>query len=282
MTRATAPLLSTDDLAAALGDPALLVVDATVFLTEHGPVTGHEEYIATGHIPGAVFADLLEEFSDPDAKLRFTKPTAEQFAAAASALGIAEGRRVVVYDAAIGQWAARFWWLLRSFGFEGASVLDGGLTKWRAEGREVEVGHVEPAAADFVAVERPELWASQAEVARVAAGEADAALICALPTADFTGEAGARPRKGRIPGSTSVPAGSLLDKERGGLLDAESLRARFGDAVGDGRTILYCAAGVSAALDALALTVAGATDVAIYDGSLNEWSADPALPLITG
>lgn len=282
MTRATAPLLSTADLAAALGDPATLVIDATVFLTEHGPVTGHEEYIATGHIPGAVFADLLEEFSDPEAKLRFTKPTAEQFAAAASALGIAEGRRVVVYDAAIGQWAARFWWLLRSFGFEGASVLDGGLTKWRAEGREVEVGHVEPAAADFVAVERPELWASQAEVARVAAGEADAALICALPTADFTGEAGARPRKGRIPGSTSVPAGSLLDKERGGLLDAESLRARFGDAAGRGRTILYCAAGVSAALDALALTVAGATDVAIYDGSLNEWSADPALPLVTG
>src|SRR5690606_12529650 len=107
-----------------------------------GMFSGNELYIADGHLPGAVFADLLEEFSAPDARFPFTRPDAARFAAAAGALGIGRDTDVVVYDGQHGQFAARLWWLLGAFGHDRVAVLDGGLTVWRAEGRETVVGHV--------------------------------------------------------------------------------------------------------------------------------------------
>jgi thiosulfate/3-mercaptopyruvate sulfurtransferase len=279
------PLVSTQWLADHLGADDLVVLDATV-LPSSGPgggyVSGHEHYILTGHIPGALFADLLEEFSDPDGRFPFTRPSAARFAAAAGALGIDNSATVVVYDSAVGQWASRVWWLFRAFGYDDVAVLDGGLKKWIAEGRETDIGHREATPATFITAERPELWVDKAYVESVVRGETEASLVCGLSPKDFSGEAQPRARAGHIPGSVNVPAGQLVDGDSNSYLDLAALRSAHESAITGAPIVTYCGGGINAASNALALTLLGETDVAIYDGSLNEWVADPAAELALG
>jgi thiosulfate/3-mercaptopyruvate sulfurtransferase len=280
------PLVSAQWLADHLGADDLVVVDASVVSYTQpngkpGSLSGHEQYIAEGHIPGAVFADLIEEFSDPDGRFPFTRPDAARFAAAAGALGIGSGTTVVVYDTALNQWASRFWWLLRAFGHDAAAVLDGGLTAWTGGGHPVERGHVEPNPRVFDGAERPDSWVDKSYVERVVNGQEDAALVCSIPPKEFTGEISPRPRAGVIPGSRSLPAVRLVDREaRTALPDAE-LRELFAPILDTPRIVAYCNGGIAAAAAALQLVRLGETDVAIYDGSLNEWAADPDAPLVT-
>lgn len=280
------PSVSTQWLADYLGSDELVVLDATVlpFATPAGKpgfLTGHEQFLVSGHIPTALFADLIDVLSDANAKLPFTHPAAAEFAAAVGSLGIDNETTVVVYDSSIGQWASRLWWLFRAFGYDRVAVLDGGYKKWLAEGRETEQGHREPAAATFVTTERPDLWVTKAEVEEVLAGTSSAALICALPAKEFSGEEGSRARRGHIPGSTNTPAITLLDRETNTLHPESGLREAFGPALEHPRVIAYCAAGILASADALALTLLGHQNVAVYDGSLYEWSADDRLPVAT-
>ena len=281
------PVVSTQWLYDHLGADDLVIVDATVFVASlpggtHGYVSGHEQYIIEGHVPGSVFADLIDEFSDSTGPYPFTRPDAAQFSSAAASLGIGNGSTVVVYDAAVGQWAARLWWLFRAFGYDDVAVLDGGLTKWRAEERETDVGHVESiASAGFTVEERPELWADKASIEAVVRGDESAALVCSLPPAEFSGEAGSRARRGHIPGSLSAPAGRLVSRESNALLPTAALSETFAPALAQERVITYCAGGIAAASSALALTLLGHTNVAIYDNSLNEWAADAGAPLVS-
>jgi thiosulfate/3-mercaptopyruvate sulfurtransferase len=161
------------------------------------------------------------------------------------------------------------------------AVLDGGLTSWRAEGRDVELGHVAPAPADFTAVERPELWADKRYVEAVVRGEQSSALVCASPPKEFTGEVVTRARGGHIPGSSSAPAARLVDGQRRTFLGRDELRGILAPALGSPRIVTYCGGGIAAASAALALTLLGETSVAVYDGSLNEWAADPEAALVT-
>jgi len=275
------PLVSTQWLADHLGGENLVVLDATVLSVEGGGhVAGDEEYLVYGHVPGAYSADLIEQFSDPEARFSFTRPGREQFERVAGEHGISNESTVIVYDTASGQWASRLWWLLRTFGHDDVAVLDGGLTRWRQEERELETGYTAPVARTFVAVEREGLWADKQEVEEVAAGRRSGALVCAVPAKEFSGEAPVRRRAGHISGSLSVPAGSLVDRETRRWLGAEALAERLAPVVHGERVIVYCAAGIAATSGALALTLLGHPDVAVYDGSLNEWSADPDAPLI--
>jgi len=281
-----APLVSAQWLADHLGADDLVVVDASVVSFTQpngkaGSLSGHEQYIADGHIPAAVFGDLIDEFSDPDGRFPFTRPTAERFAAAAGALGIGPDTAVVIYDTAVGQWAARLWWLLRAFGHDRAAVLDGGLTAWVADGRPTERGHVEPSVATFVAAERPDAWVDKAYVEAVVRGEVDAALVCSVPPKEFTGETPSRDRAGHIPGSTSVPAGRLVDRDARTTLPDEQLRGILAPVLDASRIVVYCNGGIAAAAAALQLVRLGESDVALYDGSLNEWAADVDAPLVT-
>ena len=273
------PVVSTQWLADHLGADQLVVVDATVLPYTQpsgraGYLSGHESYLLNGHLPGAVFADVIDELSDTSAALPFTRPAREQFEAAVGALGIDNETSVVVYDAVVGQWAARVWWLFRAFGYDRVAVLDGGLTAWRSEGRETDVGHVQPSAARFTAMERPEAWASTSDVQEIVDGVAPGSLVCGIPPKEFSGEAG----RGHIPGSLSVPAGRLVDRDTNKLLPTAELRALL---PAEGRVVTYCNGGIAAAADALALVLAGHTDVALYDGSLNEWAAEPTRELAT-
>lgn len=267
------PLVSTQWLADHLGSDQLLVVDATVYPSEHGYVTGHEQYVVDGHVPGAVFADLVDDFSAPDGAYPFTRPSDERLAAAASALGITDGTTVVIYDSQVGQWASRLWWLLRGAGFD-AHVLDGGFTAWRNEGRATETGHVEPTPASFTLRPRPELWVDKEYVEGVLSGAHAAALVCAVPPKEFSGEVASGSRPGHIPGSISAPSIQLVDRATRVALPQDELRQLFGSALDAPQVVVYCKAGIAATAAALHLATLGA-NVAVYDGSLNEWTADP-------
>ncbi|MDJ0349790.1 rhodanese-like domain-containing protein [Cryobacterium sp. PH29-G1] len=282
----SSPVVSTQWLADHLGSDNLVILDATVFAlapSEEGPryLSGRDDYLTKGHIPGAVFADLFDVFSDPAGAFDFSRPSAEQFEAAAASVGIDNGTTVVVYDAVVGQWAARIWWLFRAFGYDDVAVLDGGLTKWHAETRPFSTGGVRPkSVAGFTAQSRPELWVDKSFVESIVAGVADAALVCSLPPAEFDGTAGSRPRAGHIPGSLSLPAAQLVDPATNAFLRGDRLDETVAAAVAASEHLVtYCGGGIAAAASALALTRAGNDHVSIYDGSLNEWAADADAPL---
>lgn len=277
-------LISTADLDANLDDPALRILDCTVYITAEG-VGGGREHYEKAHIPGSAFADLAGELSDPDARLRFTMPSAERFSAAMSRYGVGPGTRVVCYDANMSMWAARVWWMLRAFGFDDAAVLDGGWKKWKLEGRpsSTEPGSYPPVS--FVAKPRTGLIATKDEV--LAATQAGSAcVINALTEEQHRGDSGATGygRPGHIAGSTNVSARGMLDAETGAYLPGDTLAARFSEAgaKSGGRVITYCGGGIAASSDALILTLLGHEDVAVYDGSLSEWAHDPSLPMETG
>ena len=227
-----------------------------------------------------MFADILEVFSDPDGDYDFARPNAALFEAAATSVGIDNSTTVVVYDTSVGHWASRIWWLFRAFGYDNVAVLDGGYTKWAAEGRQTDTGFVEPrTVTGFTAEPREELWVDKAYVESVVAGDTDAALVCSAPPAEFSGAVSSRPRAGHIPGSVSVPASRLVDRGTNAFLQGTALHDTFAPFADSARFITYCGGGIAAASSALALVRAGQQNVAIYDGSLNEWAADASAPL---
>ena len=281
MTTLPGPLVTPTWLAEHLDAGDLRVLETTAYLDP--PTTPGKAYdIRSGrtewehsHILGSAFADVIDDLAEPHPTLNFTFPSAERFAAGMSALGVEDGTAVVLYDRNGMTWSTRLWWLLRAYGFDSAAVLDGGWQGWAGPVSD------EPAperSASFTPRFRPELIATLDEVA---AGPP--CLLNALAPDVFSGETNRYGRAGRIPGSVNVFAKHLLD-EHGRLLDRSALRDQFGaiDALGGARVVAYCGAGVSATLDAFALTLLGENDVAVYDGSMSEWISDPDRPLDQG
>lgn len=284
-------LVETDWLADHLSDPDLRILDCTVFLRsvdDKGHVIRAREsgraHWEAGHIPGASFVDLLEELSDTSSPYLFMLPSAEQFAAAMGRHGVGEGTRVVLYDAAHTMWAARVWWMLRTFGFDNAAVLNGGWRKWTREGRPVSTEPSTYPPSRFVPRPRPELIATKDEV--IAAMEQGGVCLMNALTADQHRGDGPSPygRPGHIPTSVNLAAREIVDPATHAYLPEADLRARF-TAAGTkvaGKVITYCGGGIAASSNAFVLTLLGHENVAVYDGSLSEWTADPALPLETG
>lgn len=280
-------LVSSDWLAAHLNDVDLRIFDVTVHLrpSTPGPYTvesGRADY-AAAHIPGAGFLDIGANLSDPDSRLGFTMPSALDLASALGAAGIGPGSRVVAYTTTTPMWATRLWWMLRACGFDEVAVLDGGLAKWTAEGRPVGAGEHRYPPAALTLTARPDAWADKAAVL-AAIDDGAVCTINALSPSMHSGEAAANyGRKGHIKGSRNVPYAALLNAD-GTYRDDKALRELF-DAVGAlqrPRVICYCGGGISATMDALALTRLGHPNVAVYDGSMSEWTRDPDLPMETG
>lgn len=280
-------LVSADWLQRHLGDPDLRIFDATVHLRPSTPgpyrvESGRADYEA-GHIPGAAFADLAADLSDPEAMLGFTRLPAQRLATALGALGVGQGDWVVIYSTSTPMWATRLWWMMRSAGFAEAAVLDGGYARWTAEGRPVETTVRQYPPATLTLSEQPGAWADKGEVL-AAIDDGAVCTINALSPGVHSGEAAMNyGRKGHIKGSRNVPYAALLDPE-GRFRPDEDLRGLF-DAVGAlerPRVICYCGGGISATMDALALTRLGHPSVAVYDGSMSEWTRDPDLPMETG
>lgn len=278
----TDPLVSTAWLAAHLGDPDLVLLDATLYLP-HENRDAQAEY-AAAHIPGARFFDI-DLFADPDTDLPHMVPAAGRFARLAGALGIANASRCVFYDQRGIFSAARGWWLMGLFGHDRAAVLDGGLPQWRREGRPVESGPPPaPAPANF----RPDFRAARLRgigdmLANVASG-AELVLDARAPGRFDASVPEPRPglRGGHIPGAASLPFTELLTPDLT-MRPPEALRARLAAAGADGTrpVVTSCGSGVTAAVITLAMARAGLPLGAVYDGSWTEWGGRPDTPIAT-
>jgi thiosulfate/3-mercaptopyruvate sulfurtransferase len=275
-------LVSTDWRAAHLAAPDLRILDASWHLPDAGR-DAYAEY-AAGHIPGARFFDI-DEISDEQSALPHMAPPPEKFVSRMRAMGIGDGSRVVVYDAAGLFSAARAWWLFRLFGKQDVAVLDGGLPKWVAEGRPLE--DAAPPLRDRLFTARRDASLVR-DVTQVAASAklGDVQILDARSPERFRGEAPEpRPglRAGHIPGSLNVPYRTLINPD-GTMKDHAALRAAFAAAGADpGRpAITSCGSGVSAAILNLALERLGNRSHALYDGSWAEWGAYPDLKVERG
>jgi thiosulfate/3-mercaptopyruvate sulfurtransferase len=265
-------LVTTDWLAARLGEPALVVLDGSYYLATMKRDAA-AEYRA-GHIPGAVRFDI-DAVSDHSQDLPHMLPSAEQFARDAGALGIAETDTIVVYDG-MGMFSSpRVWWTLRLFGAENVFILEGGFPKWKSENRAIETGTVKRAPRAFRARKPADVVASLAHV-QAALADNSAQVVDARPADRFRGETPEpRPgvRAGHIPGSLNVPFTALV--ENGALVSPDRLRHAFaaGGVDIDKPVITSCGSGVSAATMWLALETLGKEPKGLYDGSWSEWGS---------
>ncbi len=274
-------LVDADWLAAHLDDPKLVVLDCSVVveITDDGmrPISGRAAYDEQ-HVPGARFADLIQDLSDTSQPIGFAVPSPEAFCSAMSRLGVGDDSIVVLYDTTMSVWAARVWWMLRWAGFDRAAVLDGGFGVWIATGRPATSETTETRPATLTPRHRPDLIVNRDDVL-AAIDDDGVTLVDTLGGDHFSGESAMYQRPGHIPTSINVPCIELLDGA-GRLASSEVVAARHG---GDRsqRMITYCGGGIAASLNAFAMTRSGFDDVAVYAASLQEWAADPALPMTT-
>jgi len=275
-------LVSTEWLQGQLGASDLKVIDATLFLPGE-PRDARSEYEAE-HIPGAVFLDL-EEVSDASSPVPHMVPAEPKFASRMASIGLRDGQRFVVYDNSPLHSAARAWWMLRSFGAHYVAILDGGMPKWKSEGRPLESGRPKLRHGHFSPSLDAQAVADKAFVKGLLGGGSHE-IVDARGAGRFTGEE-AEPRagmaSGHIPGSKNLPQGQLFNPDNS-WKQGDGLRAVFDSAGVDlsKPMVATCGSGITACVLLFGAHLLGKEDVKLYDGSWSEWGADPATPKATG
>jgi thiosulfate/3-mercaptopyruvate sulfurtransferase len=296
------PLVEPSWLAAHLTDGDLRVVDARW----RGDGTGRDVY-RQGHLPGAVHLDWQRDLSWTDERgVGYLLLPPERFATAMEAVGIGDRTRVVAYAETDHSGAARLWWALRYYGHDQVAVLNGGWTRWVAEGLPVETEVPPPAPVTFRPRSRSHLMALATEISQALLRvDASVRLVDTRPASQYAGQAiwtpygslflpsgqswialpdGRVMRGGHIPGAVHLHASRLLNPLEWSYLPRESLLAlaRGAGLEPEQRVITYCGSGISASLALFALHLAGFRDLALYDASWEEWVTDPALPIERG
>jgi thiosulfate/3-mercaptopyruvate sulfurtransferase len=317
------PTVSTEWLAANLDAAGVRVVDirGTVLPPGNTPrYRSKREDYEGGHIPGAAFLDWTRDIVDLADPVPGQIAPPDVFAAKMRELGIGDDTLVVVYDDYKHIFAGRFAWALRYYGHDDVRVLDGGWSRWLAEGRVVsssggappppvsssggapakpvsssgeappaQVSRLQPPAAQatvFTPRPRARLRRTADEVA-ASLDRADVLLIDARPPEQYEGAASAATRAGHIPGARNVPYARLIDAATQTFLPREQLARAFSDAGIDvarlpREVVVYCNGGVSCTVPLQALEMLGRDDVAVYDGSWNEWGNDASRPIRSG
>jgi thiosulfate/3-mercaptopyruvate sulfurtransferase len=276
-------LVGTEWLAEHLDDPHIRILDSSFKLPGITP-TAREDY-DHGHIPGAVFFDI-DDVAEPAASLPHMIPSAELFARKMGALGVGDDDRVIVYDSAGLSSAGRAWWMLRLFGHYDVALLDGGLPKWKAEGRPLETAVPNPPSRRFAARFDPSLVRGKRALIDNLASRREQ-VVDARASARFDGIAEeTRPglRLGHIPGSRNLPYDQVTDPQTRQLRSSEELNQLFRNAGVEVEKpiVTSCGSGVTACALAFALHLIGHPGAAVYDGSWSEWGLPGDTPVETG
>lgn len=273
-------LVSTDWLAGALGSDGLAVIDASAHLPSAGRDPALE--FAQDHIPGARYLDM-PSLKDEASCVPNAIPTRAQLEERMRSLGVNAGDRIVLYDDSMVKTAARAWFMLRHHGYDNVAILDGGLAKWKTEGRPLESGAGEPERGNFTLTETRANVRSKADVLRNIESCSEQ-LVDARDRGRFSGEIEDTVHNlpsGHIPGSCNLFFGDLFGPD-GTFIAPEAIERAFRDAGidPDAPVLTTCGSGVTASVLLFALALTG-RDGALYDGSWSEWGADPGTPKAT-
>ncbi len=273
------PLMSSEELAARLRDPDLLVADCRF----GGDAEGSRAQYLAGHLPGAIHVYWLEDLSAADTTVTTFLPNAEEAADRLGRLGITQDKLVVAYSDGGNLYASRLWHVLVHHGHERVALLDGGIEKWQAEGRPVERATTSPAPTCFEPRESGWLRGISAEEIVARLDDRELRLVDVRGQAEFSGEQRRAARGGHIPGAVLWPWEENLRPD-GTLLESAAIhsRAQAAGLLPEHELVTYCQGGVRAAHAALALHIAGYPRVRIYDGSWADWGNNPALPVQCG
>lgn len=277
-------LVDADWLQNHLGDSSVHVIDTRVNIVPRPPgpsdyVSQYNDYLEC-HIAGAAYLHMVDDLSDPNGSFPFALPSSQAVWQCMSKLGVSPGDKVVVYGDQI-HWAThRCWWVLAVAGVD-VKLLNMSFSTWAAEARPVEQGQPSFSPSEYTA--KPNLsWVANKQSVQASLDNPGIALVNALSAEQFAGRGQPFGRPGRIPGSISVPSATLVDRSSGAFRPTDELAKAF-DAEGANsydRLITYCGGGIAASTTFFALQLLGYDNVALYDGSLLEWSSDAGLPLL--
>ncbi len=282
-------------LEAHLDDPQVSIIDASVDIVPRPP--GPSDYVSRhaqferAHIPGAHYLHMVDDLSDPAGDFAFTQPQPGAVEQLLSERGIGTNQTVVLYGGQV-HWAVhRCWWVLAAAGVQDVRLLDCSFAQWQAQGRAVaatgpaegadQVHRQSAGGAASGSGLRARPWHASKDDVVASLSDPGTALVNSLSAEQFAGRGQPFGRPGRIPGSISVPAASLIDPDTGSFRSTNALHTAFdaAGAFGYDRLITYCGGGIAASTTFFALQLLGMDNVTLYDGSLLEWSADPKLPL---